>query len=67
MQSVLLQTSLPGLEILSRGKVRDIYALSCDPSLLLFVATDRISAFDVIIQNVKSAISDLLDLSLDLP
>ena len=32
------------------GKVRDIYSL--DENLLLFVATDRISAFDVIMNEV---------------
>ncbi len=39
------ETRIPGLEFLGRGKVRDIYALGED---LLLVATDRISAFDVI-------------------
>ena len=37
---------LPGLTLYSRGKVRDIYAI--DDKLLL-VATDRISAFDVVL------------------
>lgn len=41
----LLQSDLPGMEPISRGKVRDIYAL--DEGLLL-VATDRVSAFDVV-------------------
>ncbi len=39
------ETNVPGLELLGRGKVRDIYALGED---LLLVATDRVSAFDVI-------------------
>lgn len=39
------ETVLPGLKLLSRGKVRDIYDL--DDSLLI-VATDRVSAFDVV-------------------
>jgi phosphoribosylaminoimidazole-succinocarboxamide synthase len=39
----LLKTSLGTLPLLARGKVRDLYALGDD---LLFVATDRISAFD---------------------
>jgi len=51
--TALLQTSLPDLKLLSQGKVRDIYATS-DPSALLFVATDRISAYDVILNNVMS-------------
>ena len=47
MSEALLQTSLPSLPLLARGKVRDIYAVSADAgSDLLFIATDRISAFD---------------------
>ncbi|KXN85403.1 Phosphoribosylaminoimidazole-succinocarboxamide synthase [Leucoagaricus sp. SymC.cos] len=46
----LLHTSLPDLKLISKGKVRDIYTTS-DPSSLLFVATDRISAYDVILNN----------------
>jgi phosphoribosylaminoimidazole-succinocarboxamide synthase len=42
---VLLKTELP-LPLLGRGKVRDIYALDNN---LLFIATDRISAFDCIL------------------
>lgn len=42
----LTESSLPGIKLLSRGKVRDIYALSDDR--LLIVTTDRISAFDVV-------------------
>jgi phosphoribosylaminoimidazole-succinocarboxamide synthase len=45
--SLLLETRLPGLELVRRGKVRDVY--SAGPGLLLIVATDRISAFDVIL------------------
>ncbi|KAK9453229.1 hypothetical protein V1511DRAFT_103292 [Dipodascopsis uninucleata] len=37
------------LELIARGKVRDIYSL--DESTLLFVATDRISAYDVVMKN----------------
>jgi phosphoribosylaminoimidazole-succinocarboxamide synthase len=33
-------------KLLARGKVRDLYEI--DASTLLFVATDRISAFDVV-------------------
>ncbi len=47
MQQALLQTDLGTLPLLARGKVRDIYALSPDAaSDLIFIATDRISAFD---------------------
>jgi phosphoribosylaminoimidazole-succinocarboxamide synthase len=44
MSKALLQTDLGSLPLTARGKVRDIYALSADH--LLFVASDRISAFD---------------------
>lgn len=43
--TLLLQTDLPNL--LHRGKVRDTYRLSGDD--LLLVATDRVSAFDVVL------------------
>ena len=47
MANALLTTSLGSLPLLARGKVRDIYAVSDAPDAdLLFVATDRISAFD---------------------
>jgi hypothetical protein len=48
-------TNLPKLKLLARGKVRDIYALpdEGDGEKLLFVATDRISAFDIIMENVS--------------
>ncbi len=45
--STLTTTALPGVELVNRGKVRDIYRAS--PDRLLFVATDRISAFDCIL------------------
>lgn len=41
----VLETHFPGLNLLSRGKVRDVYDLG---DSLLIVATDRISAFDVV-------------------
>src|ERR1700735_4717713 len=44
MQTALLQTDLRALPLTGRCKARDIYALSADQ--LLFVASDRISAFD---------------------
>jgi phosphoribosylaminoimidazole-succinocarboxamide synthase len=43
----LSTTNLPDLELLHRGKVRDVYAVS--ENQLLLVATDRISAFDCVI------------------
>ena len=47
--SAVLQTSLNGLTRHSQGKVRDIYSFDDDPSSLLIVATDRISAFDYVL------------------
>ena len=41
----LLGTELPGIKLVNRGKVRDVYDLG---DALLFVATDRLSAFDVV-------------------
>jgi phosphoribosylaminoimidazole-succinocarboxamide synthase len=41
------ETSLAGLQLVRRGKVRDVYAV--DDDRLLIVATDRISAFDCIL------------------
>jgi hypothetical protein len=49
----MLTTDCPGLELVARGKVRDIYALPEQDDRLLFVATDRISAYDVILDSVR--------------
>ena len=46
MSSVIAQTDFAGLKLLKRGKVRDIYEVG---DRLLIVATDRLSAFDVIL------------------
>jgi phosphoribosylaminoimidazole-succinocarboxamide synthase len=46
MAPVVSQTNFPGLKLRGRGKVRDIYDLG---DRLLIVATDRLSAFDVIL------------------
>jgi phosphoribosylaminoimidazole-succinocarboxamide synthase len=43
---IVWKTHLPGLRLVSRGKVRDIYEVGND---LLLVATDRLSAFDVVL------------------
>lgn len=48
MSKPLLNSDLPHLKLLFRGKVRDIY--DCGEELLL-VATDRLSAFDVVFPN----------------
>jgi phosphoribosylaminoimidazole-succinocarboxamide synthase len=44
MSNELLESQIPGLRLLARGKVRDVWEI--DQQHLLFVATDRISAFD---------------------
>ena len=41
----IMQTNLPGVKLHARGKVRDIYDLG---EFFLIVATDRLSAFDVV-------------------
>jgi phosphoribosylaminoimidazole-succinocarboxamide synthase len=45
MESALLETQIPDVPLHRRGKVRDVYEVGED---LLIVATDRISAFDVV-------------------
>ena len=47
MSNVLMESNIPDLPLLSRGKVRDLYAVGEDR--LLMVASDRISAFDVVL------------------
>lgn len=47
VQSTIAQTTLPGLKLFHRGKVRDVYEVN--DSRLLLVATDRLSAFDCIL------------------
>jgi phosphoribosylaminoimidazole-succinocarboxamide synthase len=47
MNTVIAQTNFPGLKLRGRGKVRDIYEVGDDR--LLIVATDRLSAFDVVL------------------
>jgi phosphoribosylaminoimidazole-succinocarboxamide synthase len=47
--TALLTTELPELTLLNRGKVRDVYAV--DDERLLFIASDRISAFDAVMPN----------------
>jgi len=47
LDSVLLKTDFPNLELFASGKVRDVYRVGNDR--LLFVATDRISAFDYVL------------------
>ena len=46
MNPMILESNLPGVPLIARGKVRDVYSAGDD---LLIVATDRISAFDYIL------------------
>lgn len=46
MGSTVLNTSMEGLQLVRRGKVRDVYEVD---DKLLIVATDRVSAFDVVL------------------
>ncbi len=47
MSATLFQSSITSLPLLSRGKVRDIYAVDADK--LLIITSDRLSAFDVVL------------------
>ena len=58
-ETALTTTSLDALPKIAEGKVRTLYEV--DSKTLLFVATDRISAYDVIMDNVS------LPLALPLP
>jgi len=48
MANTITQIDIPGVKKLKSGKVREVFDLG---DALLFVATDRISAFDVILPN----------------
>ena len=58
MKSSLYETNLSSLTLLGRGKVRDIYDLGND--LLLIIATDRLSAFDVVFTQVIPGKGEIL-------
>ncbi len=47
--TAIFETDIPNLELIGRGKVRDIYAAGDEH--LLIVATDRLSAFDVVLSD----------------
>lgn len=46
MSDIVVQTDLSDVKLLKRGKVRDIYVID---DYLLIIATDRVSAFDVVL------------------
>lgn len=47
MKETMFESHIPGLPLIQRGKVRDLYAV--DDDHLLMVTTDRLSAFDVVL------------------
>ena len=47
MNDAIIETTIKSLPLLQRGKVRDVYAVGDDH--LLMIATDRLSAFDVVL------------------
>lgn len=48
MSNIIMQTNFSDIKLLRRGKVRDVYEID---DYLLIVATDRVSAFDVVLPN----------------
>jgi len=64
MSEAVLETNYEGLELVHRGKVRDMYAIPGHDDKLLMVATDRISAFDVVIDAIPGKGKVLTQLSL---
>ncbi len=64
MSDSVLETNYEGLELVHRGKVRDMYAIPGHDDKLLMVATDRISAFDVVIDAIPGKGKVLTQLSL---
>ncbi|MCI5150420.1 MAG: phosphoribosylaminoimidazolesuccinocarboxamide synthase [Candidatus Electrothrix sp. MAN1_4] len=51
MSTPVIQTDLPELNLLHRGKVRDMYEIPSHEDKLLMIATDRISAYDVVMDD----------------
>jgi phosphoribosylaminoimidazole-succinocarboxamide synthase len=58
METVVTSTSLEALAKIASGKVRELYEV--DEKTLLFVASDRISAYDVIMENVRCFSAQLI-------
>jgi phosphoribosylaminoimidazole-succinocarboxamide synthase len=52
-ETALTKITLDALPHIAEGKVRDLYEV--DSKTLLFVASDRISAYDVIMENVRTS------------
>ena len=51
MSEAVIETDLDGLNLVHRGKVRDMYEIPGHDDKLLMVATDRISAYDVVMSD----------------
>ncbi|CAK8717143.1 Phosphoribosylaminoimidazole-succinocarboxamide synthase [Candidatus Electrothrix laxa] len=51
MSNAAIRTDLPELNLLHRGKVRDMYEIPGHEDKLLMIATDRISAYDVVMDD----------------
>jgi len=51
MSTPVIRTDLPELNLLHRGKVRDMYEIPGHEDKLLMIATDRISAYDVVMDD----------------
>ncbi|WP_417908849.1 phosphoribosylaminoimidazolesuccinocarboxamide synthase [Candidatus Electronema sp. PJ] len=49
--AIVTRTNLPELNLLHRGKVRDMYEIPGHADKLLMIATDRISAYDVVMED----------------
>lgn len=64
MTDAVRETNYTGLDLVHRGKVRDMYAIPGHDDKLLMVATDRISAFDVVIDAIPGKGKVLTQLSL---
>lgn len=64
MTESVLETHYENLKLVHRGKVRDMYAIPGHDDKLLMVATDRISAFDVVIDAIPGKGKVLTALSL---
>ena len=54
MSDAVFESRLTGLRKIHQGKVRDLYEV--DAHHMLIVATDRLSAFDVILPDRKSVV-----------
>ena len=58
--TIVKTTDFAGLILVHRGKVRDMYALPGFDDVLLMVATDRISAYDVVMDDVIPGKGEIL-------